>query len=106
MYRAVHRQQLILVLWLTSGVACGQSGSNDLETYSRNGKAALPAGRDAEAEQNFQKLATLSPSTAEVHGTLGVIYFQEGKFEQAVAELRHALKVKPAPPQSDGRLAM
>jgi tetratricopeptide (TPR) repeat protein len=106
MHRPVHCQLFVLVLCLTSGVARGQSGSNDLETYSRNGQAALAAGRYAEAEQNFQKLATLSPSTAEVHATLGVIYFQEGKFEQAVAELRRALKLKPALPKADGLLAM
>lgn len=106
MHRAVHLQLLTLVLCMATGVAGGQGNSNNLETYSRNGQAALAAGRYAEAEQNFQKLAALSPSTAEVHATLGVIYFQEGKFEQAVTELRRALKLKPTLPKADGLLAM
>jgi Flp pilus assembly protein TadD len=87
-------------------VILAQTHATDIETYSRNGQAALVAGRYAEAEQNFQKLAALSPARAEVHATLGVIYFQEGKFEQAVAELRRALKLKPGLPKADGLLAM
>ncbi|MCU1226298.1 MAG: hypothetical protein JWQ42_4391 [Edaphobacter sp.] len=91
---------------MTTGSGRAQVHSTEIETYSRNGQAALLAGRYAEAEQNFQKLAELSPATAEVHATLGVIYFQEGKFEQAVAALRRALKLKPGLPKADGLLAM
>src|SRR5260370_10617887 len=106
MHRIVHRHLLALVLCTSSVVILAQTHATDIETYSRNGPAALVAGRYAEAEQNFQKLAALSPARAEVHATLGVIYFQEGKFEQAVAELRRALKLKPGLPKADGLLAM
>jgi tetratricopeptide (TPR) repeat protein len=43
---------------------------------------------------------------AEVHANLGLIYFQERKFEQAVPTLRQALKLKPALTKTDNLLAM
>ena len=43
---------------------------------------------------------------AEVHAQLGVIYFQERKFDQAVPALRQALKLKPGLPRADTLLAM
>lgn len=48
----------------------------------------------------------LSPGTAEVYGRLGLIYFQEGKFDEAVPVLRQALKLKPSLPNTDVLLAM
>jgi tetratricopeptide (TPR) repeat protein len=66
----------------------------------------MAAGKYTEAEADYIKLATLEPSIAEVHATLGVIYFQQGKFEQAVTELRRALALKPGIPKASGLLAM
>ena len=51
-------------------------------------------------------LRKLSPATAEVHAQLGVIYFQQGKFTDAVPALRQALKLKPGLPNLDTLLAM
>jgi tetratricopeptide (TPR) repeat protein len=48
----------------------------------------------------------LSPGTAEVYGRLGLIYFQKGKFDEAVPALRQALKLKPSLPNTDVLLAM
>lgn len=96
----------ILLLFLSGSSGFAQASSDTVESYSRNGQAALAAGRYAEAEANYVKLASLAPTVAEVHATLGVIYFQQGKFEQAVAELRRALKLKPALPKATGLLAM
>jgi tetratricopeptide (TPR) repeat protein len=48
----------------------------------------------------------LSPGTPEVYGRLGLIYFQEGKFDEAVPVLRQALKLKPSLPNTDVLLAM
>jgi tetratricopeptide (TPR) repeat protein len=105
-FRSGNCRLLSLALAASSVVSLAQAHSSDIETLSRNGQAALVAGRYAEAEESFRKLATLSPATAEVHATLGVIYFQEGKFEEAVVELRRALKLKPGLPKADGLLAM
>ena len=42
----------------------------------------------------------------EVHARLGLIYFQQGKFAEAIAPLREALRLKPALPKVDALLAM
>jgi predicted Zn-dependent protease len=66
------------------------------EDLARQGQEALAAGRFDAAETAFAALAKREPTVAEVHATLGAIYFQEGKFDLAVESLRHALKLKPS----------
>ena len=81
--------------------------SNDsVEHYAEEGQSALAAGRYADAEKAFEKLRQLEPTMAEVHANLGLIYFQERKFEQAIPALRQALKLKPGLTKSDNLLAM
>ncbi len=74
--------------------------------YSDQGQKALAQGRYAEAEASFEKLRELEPGVAEVHANLGVIYFQQRKFEQAVPALRQALKLKPSLNKTDSLLAV
>ena len=94
-----------LFLWATCVLA--QSGNSDLlARLSEEGQAALASGRYADAETAFEKLRQLSPQTAEVHANLGLIYFKEKKFDQAVAALRQALRLKPTLPKIDALLAM
>jgi len=83
-----------------------QDTSAELQKYSEEGKQALSEHRYADAEQAYKKVEQLSPGTAEVYGTLGFIYFQEGKFDQAVPTLQRALKLKPGLPNADVLLAM
>ena len=77
-----------------------------VEKYSEQGQRALAKGNYAEAEAGFEKLRELEPGVAEVHANLGLIYFQERKYEQAVPTLRQALKLKPALPKTSALLAM
>ena len=82
-----------------------QSGET-IEKYSEQGQRALAQSNYAEAEEAFEKLRELEPGVAEVHANLGVIYFQERKFEPAVSALRQALKLKPTLGKSATLLAM
>jgi len=82
------------------------SDSSGVERYSQQGQQALAEGRFSDAEQAFQKLATLEPGVAEVHANLGAIYFQEKKYEQAVQALRQALKLKPSLQKAEILLAI
>jgi tetratricopeptide (TPR) repeat protein len=66
----------------------------------------LARGQFQEAEKIFEKLRELSPSVAEVHANLGLIYFYEKKFEAAVPALRQALKLKPSLTKTETLLAM
>src|ERR1700704_6867096 len=93
-------------IWLALGCAAGclsnrsvlaqSSSTAAVEQLSADGQNALAAGNYQAAEQAFEKLRKLEPAVAEVHANLGLIYFQQGKFEEAVPALRQALKLKPS----------
>lgn len=74
--------------------------------YSEQARKALSNGHYTEAEQAYEHLVHLEPGIAEVHANLGLIYFQERKFEQAVPELRTALKLNPRLTKTEALLAM
>jgi tetratricopeptide (TPR) repeat protein len=103
---------IVLAICLSGFGAHAQSNNaqstNDelLQKYAQAGQQALAAGRYAEAEKNFAALEKLDPSTAEVHATLGVIYYTEKKFDQAVVEIREAQRLKPELPQLATLLAL
>lgn len=101
------------VAWcvLLSFVCCSRAHAQadterDIDTYTAAGKQALASGRYTEAEENFTALAKLEPRVAEVHATLGLIYFQQRNYSQAAAELRLAKKLQPGLTRTDSLLAM
>ena len=56
---------------------------------------ALRAGDFATAIQGFEKLTKLAPGVAEFHANLGMAYYSGGRFRDALAPCRQALKLKP-----------
>lgn len=105
LYARTYLLHLFLVfLWLAN--PSQRANADDLQQYYEQGNAALQAGRYAEAEKAYEKLRQLSPPTAEINANLGVIYFQEKKFGEAVVALRQALKLKPALPKAATLLAI
>ena len=50
--------------------------------------------------------SSCSPESPKYHARLGLIYFQQGRFAEAVAPLRRALKLNAALPNIDSLLAM
>ena len=85
---------------------CQGSTEAELERYSQEGQKALAEARYGDAERAYEKLRDLDPEVAEIHANLGLIYFQEKKFDQAIPSLRHALKLNPNLPKLDTLLAM
>jgi tetratricopeptide (TPR) repeat protein len=88
-----------MAAWLLAGclsapIAIGQDSG--VQQYSDAGQKALANGDYAAAERAYEKLRDLEPGIAEVHANLGLIYFEEGKFDQAIPEFEHALKLKPS----------
>lgn len=106
-HRKVSELALLLLLIVSALDVLAQSSNSDsLQQYYEEGERALAENRYGDAERAYEKLRQLAPGTAEVHARLGLIYFQERKFEQAVASLRQALKLKPNLPKLDTLLAM
>ena len=105
----IRRQCLTVMCLLTLGAGPVLPQAPDtsvVERYSDEAQRALADGRYPEAEAAFEKLRALEPQVAEIHANLGLIYFEERKFEQAVAALRQALKLKPNLAKTDSLLAM
>jgi tetratricopeptide (TPR) repeat protein len=96
---------VLVALALAASAACAQDASS-VERYAEEGQAALAAGHYEDAEKAFEKLRQLEPGMAEVHANLGLIYFEERKFDEAVPTLRQALKLKPTLAKSGSLLAM
>src|SRR5690348_6885900 len=77
-----------------------------LEQQYAEAQRALAEGRYSDAEEAFERLRESNPAVAEIHANLGLVYFQEKKFDQAIPELRQALKLKPSLANSAALLAM
>jgi len=100
---------LLTTLWavlLPSPLGPQSGDAQATQRYASDGQRALAEGRYSDAETAFERLAVLQPGIAEVQANLGLIYFQQRKFEQAVPVLRKALKLKPSLTKSDNLLAM
>jgi tetratricopeptide (TPR) repeat protein len=69
------------------------------------GQAAKADGRFTEAVDDFERLEKMDASVAEVHATLGVLYFQQGNFAGAISEIHEARRLKPSLPGLDSLLA-
>jgi tetratricopeptide (TPR) repeat protein len=98
----------ILFALCLSGFCAHAQSTNDetIQRYAEAGKHALATGQFVEAEKNYEALQKLDPSIAEVHATLGLIYFKERKFDQAVVEIRQAQTLKPSLSQLSTLLAL
>ncbi len=98
----------ILALWCVLPLAAlaQTGGDNAAAQYAAAGQHALAAGQYAAAQTNFEKLAKMEPSVAEVHATLAVIYYKQREYDLAVREIRTAQKLKPGLPRLDSLLGM
>lgn len=80
---------------LIAGLAqCPQSAA----LHHAYGEKLAAAGRDAEAIVQFQAAKHFRPNEANAYMGLALVYFRNGRVEEAVAELRGALAVQPGHP--------
>lgn len=80
---------------LVCALRASAQDSASLQQKYEQAQQALSQGRFAEAQQAYEDLARSNSGIAEIHANLGLIYFQQKKFEQAVPEMQRALKLKP-----------
>ena len=92
------------LLWGVSLAA--QEEQSRVQELFQEGQRALAAADYGKAQEKFERLAKLDPALAEIHANLGLIYFQQRKFDQAVSELRKTLQLKPSLTNSSYILAM
>jgi len=98
---------LLVGFFVVSGAVAGQRPVKDhISALSEEGQQALVHGDYQKAEAAYEGLRELSPEVAEIHANLGLIYFNERKFDLAVLSLRRALKLKPTLAKSELLLAV
>jgi predicted Zn-dependent protease len=96
----------LLYMFMSMTAMWAQSTGEDAAHYAEAGQRAMASGQFAEARDDFEHLAKLEPSVAEIHATLAAIYFQQGEFELSVHEVHTALKLKPTLPRLDSLLGL
>lgn len=84
----------------------GQSSDEVAAQVAAEGQHAMAQGRMLDAKANFEKLAQMQPSVAEVHATLAAICFKLKEYEEAVSEIEKARKLKPGLPRTDSLLGL
>ncbi len=91
------RVQILMMILAASSCsqAHTQAGDQGFAQLFHAGESAMASGRYEEAISDFQRLEKMNSGVAEVHATLGVLYYKQSDFERALAELRQAHKLKP-----------
>lgn len=100
---ALRLASFMLALFVVT--SAGAQGPSFEERYQEAQKALL-AGNISTAQQGFEALTASHPDVAEIHANLGLIYFNQKRFPEAVSQLQTALKLKPALAKSANLLAM
>lgn len=63
--------------------------------YNMLGYGAMDQGEFAEAEEHFISYRFIAPDQANPHDSLGELYILLGRYDEAVASLEEALRIKP-----------
>jgi tetratricopeptide (TPR) repeat protein len=83
-----------------------QQPGTQLQHVYQEGEKALAEGRYEDAARAYEELRNADPTSGELHARLGMIYFQQGKFAEAVPMLQRAVKLKPSLTNAAALLAM
>ncbi len=86
-------------VWLALSLgAQAQQPSTTAQAEAQQGVDALRRGDFATAKQHFSRALAADPSLAEVRANLGLAYYVEGKYAEAVEAFRAALRQTPRSP--------
>ena len=83
-----------LILIALNGVAVSQQPSES-ESLLASAQQAQARGDFEAAADYYRKAVTLQPEDAELRTNLGLMYYQTGKDQQAIASFLHAIHLKP-----------
>src|SRR5882724_10875090 len=80
------------VLCFSQGTPTRQS---QIEPHARQAQKFLQENKPDLAAQEFQAIIALDPKNVDAIGNLGVLQFFQGKYAEAIPQLRAALKLQP-----------
>ena len=78
----------------------------ELNTLLRQAQSLHQAGRLAEAERDYERLAEFSPANPDLWHLLGVIAYQQGNLGPAIERYRKATELRVDFPQAHNNLAI
>lgn len=100
------RSIVLVALGLLLAVPCAPAQQTEMQRDYATAQRALASGDVGSALKMFEQLSRSHPDIAEIHATIGVIYFQQGDYTEALKHLDEAKRLKPALPKLDGLIAM
>jgi len=106
MIRRLFVATAIFVFLFSYPAVSATQATDDAGRLASEGQQAIAQGRMTDAKDSFQKLARMEPSVAEIHATLAVIHFKLKEYDEAVAEIGKAQKLKPGLPRLDTLLGL
>lgn len=71
-------------------------GADSIDSLYQQAKAAQAAGDLATATAKYEQILKLAPRLGPAYNNLGMLYFKQGRYQDAVTVLERGLKVDPA----------
>jgi tetratricopeptide (TPR) repeat protein len=98
---------LAILVCCTAGTAAPVAdAARDAQRYFEEGEKAISENRLEAASQAYEKLAHIDPAVPEVRAKLGLIYYMQTRFADAIPQLREAVRLNPALPNAGTLLAI
>jgi tetratricopeptide (TPR) repeat protein len=82
--------------WLALGQ---QNAQNDVTRYSAEAENAMAAKDLPAAARALEKLSSLTPNVAQVYANLGLVYYMQNRYAEAIVVFQKAAKIDPALPK-------
>jgi tetratricopeptide (TPR) repeat protein len=87
---------LVLTLTLAAlAAACSKQQADTPEQHLAKANLALDNDQRIEAEKEYREVLRLAPSDAVAQRQLGIVYFEQGQFPQAIPLLKRAADAEP-----------
>jgi tetratricopeptide (TPR) repeat protein len=86
--------------------AAAADNARDAQRYFEEGEKAISENRLDAASQAYEKLAHINPAVPEVRAKLGLIYYMQRRYSDAVPQLREAMRLNPGLPNAGTLLAI
>ncbi len=76
-----------------------QNAQDEITRYSAEAENAMAAKNLPAAASALEKLSSLTPDVAQVHANLGLVYYMQNRYAEAIVAFQKAAKIDPALPK-------
>src|SRR5437764_13313677 len=104
--RAICGILLLITLFSSPLKAAEPDSEARVQALYAEAKSAEASGDSATAIAKYQAIIGISPKLASAYNNLGLLYFKNREYEQAVKTLEHGLKLNPAMPTASALLGI